>query len=169
MRPMRLINRQVTDAATIHDIVASCQVIRIGTADAEGVFIVPMNYGYSWDEDAELPTFYLHSAREGRKAEAFCAGGAAGAKVAFEMDEDRGNITGSYSCAWSRSYRSIMGEGLIRLVEDEAERVHALELLMAHAAPGAPAPTFSSEAMARVAIFRLDATHLTAKERAPKA
>ncbi len=169
MHEMRLSKRQITDSAAIRQIVEDAQVLRVGAQDADGMFIVPLNYGYTWDDETQLPTFYLHSAREGRKAEAFCAGGAAGTKVAFEMDEDRGNITGSYSCAWSRSYRSIMGEGTIRLVEDEAERTHALELLMAHAAPGAPAPTFSPEGMARVAIFRLDATHLTAKERAPKA
>lgn len=169
MRPMRLTNRQITDSATIRDIVASCQIIRIGATDAEGMFIVPMNYGCAWDKGTELPSFYLHSAREGRKAEAFCAGGDAGVKVAFELDEDRGNISGTYACAWSRSYRSIMGEGLIRPIEDDAERLKALELLMAHAAPDAPAPAFSPEAVARVAIFRLDATHLTAKERAPKA
>lgn len=40
--------------------------MRFGTQDAEGMFIVPVNYGYDLTE-GQL-TLYLHSAREGRKA-----------------------------------------------------------------------------------------------------
>ncbi len=168
MRPMRLAKREITDQSEIRSIVENAQVLHIGAIDAEGMFIVPMNYGYVWDDGADTPTFYLHSAREGRKAEAFCAGGATGVKVALELEEDRGNISGSYACAYSRSFRSIMGEGLVFPVEDAAERVRALEILMAHTAPEAPAPSFAPEAVERVAIFRIDVIHLTAKERAPK-
>ena len=48
MRPMRLIKRQVTDADAIKDIVDSAQVLHIGAMDGDGMFIVPVNYGYRW-------------------------------------------------------------------------------------------------------------------------
>ena len=167
MRPMRLAKREVTDRARIHAIIDACQVLRIGARDADGMFIVPVNFGCTWEDDEPLPRFYLHSAREGRKAEAFSAGGSAGAQVAFELDCDRGTIAGDYSCAYSRAYVSIMGSGLVHEVTDEDERERALALLMGHAAPGAPA-SFTPEGMARVAVFRLDAIELSAKERGPK-
>ena len=167
MRPMRLNKRQVTDSNAIKSIIESAQVLHVGAQDSEGMFIVPMNYGYEWSHEAngtERLSFYLHSARKGRKAEAFRAG----VRVAIELEEDRGNITGSYACAYSRSYRSIMGSGIVRAVEDRSEKEHALRLIMAHAAPNVPSPAFTPEAVARAAIFRIDVDEMSAKERAPK-
>ena len=48
-RPMRLAKRQVTDEAEVENIVNSCNVVRIGCTDNEGMFIVPMNFGYEWN------------------------------------------------------------------------------------------------------------------------
>lgn len=171
MRPMRLIKRQVTDTNTIRGIIDSAQVLHVGVQDDEGMFIVPMNYGYEWileSNGMERLSLYLHSAPGGRKAEAFRAGGATGVRVAIELEEDRGNITGSYACAYSRSYRSIMGSGIVRAVEDRSEKERALRLIMAHAAPNEPSPAFTPEAVARMAIFRIDVDEMSAKERAPK-
>ena len=164
MREMRLHKRAVTDADEVRQIIEECQVLRLGLIDEEGMFIVPVNFGYAWDEATGLPRFYVHSAREGRKAEAVLAGGADGAAAAFELDVDGGNIVGDYSCAYSRAYASVMGCGRVREVVDDAEREEGLRLLMAHAAPGAPA-AFTHEGMGRVAIFRLDVDQLSAKRR----
>ena len=128
---------------------------------AAGTITLDIPYG---DEAAGLPRFYVHSARQGRKAEAIAGGGAEGVVVAFELDRDGGNIVGDYSCAYSRSYESVMGCGRMREVVDDAERKMGLRLLMAHAAPGAPA-SFTHEGMGRVAIFRLDVEQLSAKRR----
>ena len=128
MRPMRLIKRQVTDADAIKDIVDSAQILHIGAMDGDGMFVVPVNYGYRWHKErdgAESLSLYLHSAREGRKAEAFFAGGKGGVRVAIELEEDRGNITGTFACAYSRSYRSIMGSGIVFAVDDPSEKEQA--------------------------------------------
>lgn len=146
MRPMRLIKRQVTDADAIKDIVDSAQVLHVGAMDGDGMFVVPVNYGYRWHKErdgAEGLSLYLHSAREGRKAEAFFAGGKGGVRVAIELEEDRGNITGTFACAYSRSYRSIMGSGIVFAVDDPSEKEQALRLIMAHAAPDMPPPMSS--------------------------
>lgn len=129
MRPMRLIKRRVTDVDAIKDIVDSAQVLHIGAMDGDGMFVVPVNYGYRWHKErdgAEGLSFYLHSAREGRKAEAFFAGGKGGVRVAIELEEDRGNITGTFACAYSRSYRSIMGSGIVFAVDDPSEKEQPL-------------------------------------------
>lgn len=171
MRPMRLVKRQVTDAAAIKNIVDSAQVLHVGAMDSDGMFIVPVNYGYRWHKEpdgTESLSLYLHSAREGRKAEAFFADGGDGVRVAIELEEDRGNITGTFACAYSRSYRSIMGSGTVFPVEDPAEKERALHLIMEHAAPDMPSPVFTPDAVARVAIFRIDVDTFSAKERAPK-
>ena len=174
MHEMRLAKRKIADETELRDLVASCQVLRVGAADEEGVFIVPVNFGIVWrgrdtaeEADAPVASFYIHSAREGRKAACWGSGGAAGVPVAVELDRDDGNITGGYSCAYSRAYASVMGSGRVFPVEDEAERAEALRLLMAHAAPGAPA-SYEPGAVARVAIFRIDVARLTGNRREPK-
>ena len=50
MRPMRRTDRQVADEAGIRAILDRCQVCRLALWDEEGPYIVPMSYGYRWDE-----------------------------------------------------------------------------------------------------------------------
>ena len=175
MSEMRLAKREITDESELCELVERCQILRVGAMDDEGMFIVPVNFGVVWhgrdaaaQDGKPIASFYIHSAREGRKATCWGTGGANGIPVAIELDRDNGNITGDYACAYSRAYESIMGNGRVFAVEDEAERAHALKLLMGHAAPGAPA-AFSPDSMGRVAIFRIDVTQLTGKKREPKA
>ena len=169
MRQMRLAKREVKDIEALRAIVEACDVMHIGAADEEGMFIVPVNFGYEWEDcpgasDARPRlTLYIHSAAKGRKAEAFSRG----CDVACEMDCDGGTIEGDYSFADSRAYRSIMGTGRIRPVEDAAEKLRALSLIMEHAAPGTPCE-FAETAVDRVVVFRVDVREFTGKERHPK-
>lgn len=57
MREMRLKKREITDPEILREILESCEVVRIGAMDEEGMFIVPMNYGYDVrEEDGKLFT-----------------------------------------------------------------------------------------------------------------
>lgn len=109
-------------------------------------------------------TLWLHSAMEGRKARAFVDG----AHVAIEMDLEDGVITGDYSCSYSYAYRSIMGQGRIRRVEDKAAKLKGLGLIMEHMAPGS-CIEFTDQAVERVAVWRVDVEHFAGKQRAAKA
>ena len=229
-RPMRRAKREVTDADALRAIVDACRTVRLGLVDAEGMFIVPMNFGYDWDasamgagmgaggatgtgiagdnayeggnidavlvaDDAKATeasgpsapagtadladdegkdltgatprprlTLWLHSAGEGRKADAFRAGGDAGTPVAIEMDVEDGVTTGDYACAYSFAYRSIMGTGRAHVVTDADEKLRGLRRIMEHLAPGAPV-TFSREAVERVSVLRVDVERLSGKQR----
>ena len=170
-RAMRLTQRQVSDDESVRKIIDSCKVVRIGCEDDEGLFIVPMNFGYEWAEGetsrlaAGVPrlTLWLHCAGEGRKAEAFNRK----PRVAIEMDCEDGLITGDYACAYSYAYRSIMGSGIVRPVTDAAGKRRGLDAVMRRIAPKAPI-TYSDEAIERVAVYHVDVDSLTAKQRAPK-
>lgn len=164
MRPMRRANRQITDPAEVRALIERCHTVRVGAVDEDGVFVVPLNFGYEWVGGRLV--LYLHSASEGRKAEAFSRG----PRVAIEMDVELGVITGGYACAYSFSHQSIMGSGLISPVANVDEKRRALELIMRHMAPDAPRDSsgkfsFSDEAVERVAIFRIDVDELAAKQR----
>ena len=113
---MRRAEKEVKDLEQLEEILRDCNTVRIGTQDAEGMFIVPVNYGYDLTE-GQL-TLYLHSAQEGRKAAAFRRGGA----VAFEMDCGHQLMTAEQACSYSCAYRSIMGSGTIRELTEPQEK-----------------------------------------------
>ncbi len=55
---MRRAEKEVKDLEQLEEILRDCNTVRIGTQDAEGMFIVPVNYGYDLTE-GQL-TLYLH-------------------------------------------------------------------------------------------------------------
>ena len=190
---MRLAKREVTDAETLRAMVDACKTVRLGLADSEGIFIVPVNFGYTWDVPAQDPripsgaasmstragavtarpaaaphlTLWIHSAAEGRKAAALAAAEAAATPVAIEMDIEDGLIRGSYACAYSYAYRSIMGIGIAHAVTSPSEKRQGLGHIMEHLAPSEEA-TYAPEAIERVAVWRIDVTAFTGKQREPK-
>ena len=46
MRTMRLKKREIRDKEVLRDLIDGCSCVRIGAADQEVMFIVPVNYGY---------------------------------------------------------------------------------------------------------------------------
>lgn len=177
---MRLSKREVKDIDQLHFIVDTSDVVRIASSDDEGLFIVPVNYGYDWNietvakttgndnefvkanpNDTKINlTLWVHSAKDGRKARAF----ALNPQVAIEMDISEGLITGKFACAYSLAYRSIMGTGIITKVQDKETKIHGLTKIMEHLAPDAEA-NFSEDAINHCDIYRIDVEHFTGKQR----
>lgn len=175
-RAMRRANREVCDLEELRGIVERAQVLRVASHDDEGLFIVPLSFGFEVGEGGSASagadagtvagarwTFWLHSASEGRKADAWRAD----PQVALELDAPRGVIEGDYACAYSLAYQSVMASGRIVEVTDNEQKVRGLTALMDHAAPGAPV-RFSPAALDRVSVWRIDVDRLTGKQRCAK-
>ena len=159
MRAMRLQKRAVTEYEDLKEILEACQVVRIGAVDEEGLFIVPVNFGYEFYKDSQEEIhlkLYIHSAKEGRKAEAF----AQNPNVAVEMDCAQGVLRGVYSFAYS----SIMGNGVIRLVTEEAEQIYGLKLLMNHMVPKAELE-FLPQMLEKVYVYCIELKDFSGKRR----
>lgn len=156
-RPMRRKKREVTDPGELRRILDRCQILRIGAMDSEGMFVVPVNFGYEWEEELRL---YFHSAREGRKADAFREN----PEVALEMDCGYEVITGDYACSYSAAYESIMGNGTLSRIGDPKEKERALTLLMRHTAPDANL-SFSPEMLEAADVYCIHVSHFTGKRR----
>lgn len=159
-RRMRRADREVTDASAIAGIVAACRIVRVSYVDAEGLTIVPMNFGYEFENDGTL-TLYLHSAPVGRKLDAIRAASNALA-VAFEMETDCAVVEGRTPCNWSEAFKSVIGNGTASIVTDLAEARHGLQLLMAHQA-GADHVEFTGRQVSSVTVWKIEADRLTAK------
>ena len=157
---MRRAEKEVKDLEQLEEILRDCNTVRIGTQDAEGMFIVPVNYGYDLTE-GQL-TLYLHSAREGRKAAAFRRGGA----VAFEMDCGHMLFTDMEKGNCTMCYESVIGYGAVEDVPEEEKR-EALDILMEHY----PVPAgfhYNEAVVAQTRVLKLTVESMTGKRREKK-
>ena len=123
---MRRKDREVTEINELMKIIDQCKVCRIAMEDKDGLYIVPMNYGYSY-EDNQLVLFF-HSAMEGRKITALKDN----SDVCIEMDCEHSLITGDEACQYSYSYKSIIGNGEALFIDDVVEKKKAMSILMKH-------------------------------------
>ena len=151
---MRRANREIKDLNEIKKIVDECKVLRIATKDEEGLYVVPLNFGYSC-ENGKF-TFYFHSAKEGRKIDAFKAD----EQVAFEMDCEHKLVVAEKACGYSYKFASVIGTGTITFLEGK-EKLNALSILMKHQT--GKDFTFDEKMAKGVTVCSLTAEKLTAK------
>lgn len=116
-------NRIVENSDEILEIIAKCEVCYVSMIDVEGMpYVVPLNFGY------ENGTLYLHGAKEGKKIEALknnpkvC--------VAFSTDHLLRYQHEQVACSWSMKYRSVLLYGEVEFINDEQERIEALNVMM---------------------------------------
>ena len=155
---MRRTDREITDENRIDEIIRTCKICRLGFCDEGEVYIVPLNFGYECESGRRV--FYFHGASEGRKLELIRKTGKAG----FEMDCGYEPISGETACTHSSRYRSIIGSGTVRLLEDREEKKRGMLSIMAHIT-GKRDWELPEAAMNATAVFRLEVEKLSCKER----
>jgi hypothetical protein len=120
---MRRKDRELTDKAELLAILDEADVCRIAIQAGKAPYIVPLNFGYSWDERLVL---YFHSATEGRKLELLRKN----SEVGFELDTGHELVTADLACNWGMRYKSIIGTGEIQFIENDKEKALALAVIM---------------------------------------
>ena len=123
---MRRKDREVTDSVKIADIISRCNCCRIGFHDDGEVYIVPLSFGYELKDDTY--TFYFHGAKEGRKIDVIRKS----PNVGFEMDTDYALNEADIACGYSARFQSIIGSGVVSIVEETEEKLYGLSLIMEH-------------------------------------
>lgn len=155
---MRRCDREITDRQEIMEILNRMQVCRLAMQDADGLYIVPMSFGYEWPKDGDL-TLYFHCAHEGRRISALKAC----PEVAFEMDRELQQITAETACGYGCLYESVIGSGRAAFLEEESEKQHALAVLMRQQT--GKDFSFTPAMTQGVTVFRVQATAFTVKAR----
>lgn len=136
----------------MEDILQRAVVCRLAVCDGNLPYVVPLNFGY------ETGHLYFHSAPEGRKIEALKAN----PNVCFEVDIDQEIVLGEHPCEWTARYRSVIGFGRARLLEDGEEKKKALDVILNHYAQGLF--EYAAGAIDRVAIVEVAIESLTGKQ-----
>ena len=154
---MRRNDREITDMREMLAVLDECKVCRIATIDDEGLYIVPLNYGYEY-AGGKL-TLFIHSAKQGRKVDAFLRH----SKVAFEMDCGHRLLEAQVACENSYAFKSVIGSGVIGEVAEAGEKRRALAVLMRHQAGKDFA--FDDNALQSVLVMKIEADRFTGKQR----
>lgn len=152
---MRRKDREVTSITEKIEIINNCKVIRLAMKDKKGLYIVPLNFGYSYIDDKL--TLYFHCAKEGRKLNAIKEN----SEVAFEMDCEHRLIESDIACSYGFSFKSIIGNGYASTVENIEEKKNALALLMKHQT--GKDFIFDDKQANAVTVFKVDVNDFSAK------
>lgn len=154
---MRRKDREITDPMKIADVISRCTCCRIGFYDDGEVYIVPLNFGYTCNEDRY--TFYFHGAAEGRKIELIQNS----PNVGFEMDTGYALKEADIACGCSARFQSIIGNGVMEIVTQPEEKREGLRLLMEHNT-GKSEWEFAEKMLNAVTVFKLEITKMSCKE-----
>lgn len=153
---MRRKDREVTDLATVVQIIDACDIIRIGLADGDFPYIVPLNFGYT--VEGEQICFYIHGAMAGKKYEMltkfpYCS---------FELD-----IPLELDCMVEEKdvtmrYQSVMGKCKVTFLEGE-ERQSAIDDVIMARYEETKNFDYNRDVVKRTAVAKLTVLEWTAK------
>ena len=148
---------RITDENQIRHILDTAKVLHLGLAVNNEPYVVPMNYGYAMDVGKLV--LYLHSAVQGKKLDMMREN----PRVFFELDCDLSPFEGEKPCQYGLVYSSVMGRGTASVVEDTAEKIKAMALLMKTQTQ--KDFEFNDRLVSIVAVIRIDVEEYTAKHR----
>ncbi len=157
MNGMTRRERQVTDINEILKILDNSKVLHLGLVDGDEPYVVPMNYGYTYENDKL--TIWLHCARQGRKLDVMRVN----PKVFFEMEYGITPFEGEVACKYGITYSSLMGRGTAEIIEDVETKKSALSALMK--TQTGKDFQFEDRMAEVVGVIRIDVIEFTAKHR----
>ena len=155
---MRRKDREITNEEAIRSILDRAKILRLGLFDEGYPYVVPLHFGYEY-EGGRL-TLCMHCAKEGRKLDLIRRD----PHVCVEMDCDAELVSGGdVPCKYGSYFASVIGRGTAEIVEDEAEKIKCLGLLMKNQT--GREFTITGPMAEAVAVIRVDISELTAKAR----
>jgi nitroimidazol reductase NimA-like FMN-containing flavoprotein (pyridoxamine 5'-phosphate oxidase superfamily) len=150
---MRLREKEISDPQTIDAILQSALVCRIALAAGNAPYVVPVNFAV---KDGVL---YFHSALSGRKIDMLQQN----ASVCFEVDFPGDLIAGEKACSWSMKYQSVIGFGRACFIEENHEKIRALDLLLKKYS-GSDSFSYVSAALDKVCVIGVKIETLSGKQ-----
>lgn len=155
---MRRKDREITDFNQIVKMISHCEVLRLGLADGEFPYIVPVNFSYEADAANGNICFYIHGAMAGRKYELLKKN----PKCSFEMDNllkidylyDCHDITTRYEC--------VMGTAEAEEIADYNKEKIMQEKVLSRWEEAKTFP-WNRDSLARCAMFKLVVKSISGK------
>ncbi len=118
---MRRKEREINDENEIAEILHSGKVMHLALSDHDLPFLVPVFYAYDGN------SLYFHSAKAGTKIGIMKRN----SNVCFEISIDNGIVEAEMACDFEAKHRTVIGFGKCIFVEDEKEKIDALNRIVA--------------------------------------
>ncbi len=118
---MRRKEREITSPLEIEEIINTGKVMHLALCDNNMPFLVPVFYTYL------NKYIYFHSAKAGTKIDIMKKNN----NVCFEISLDNGIVESDSACDFEAKHRTVIGFGKAEFVEDEKEKIAALDGIVA--------------------------------------
>mgnify|MGYP001550615326 FL=1 len=152
---MRLKDRAITDTTVIDSLLTKATTCRLGMCADNVPYVVPMNFAHQGN------TVFLHCAKKGKRYDMLKQN----PKVCFEIDIDGGPIASAVpqnACKSGYAYQSLIANGKVRFIDDDAEKTSALNLICKKYFD-ATLP-MAAEGVRGTLVLAIDMEELTAKQ-----
>lgn len=153
---MRRSDREITDKKIIESFISKEKILRIAFYDDGDIYIVPINYGYSYVNNKY--SFYFHGAKAGRKFEL----SKFEPSVGFEIDGQYKLLESEIACDFSAAFQSVIGTGTLYIVDDKEEKIRGLNAIMKQTTQKTEW-NYDDKMIETVAVFRLDVDKISCK------
>jgi len=132
---------------------------RLGLADAGEPYVVPLNFVYA---DGRI---FFHTGLEGRKLEMI----AKNPRVCFEVDEQAEVVINEEAaCLSTAYYHSVIAWGAARMLDEDEEKLRALDLLMKKYAAGRKYEPVPEHTLPIVSVCEIEIEQMTCKANLPE-
>lgn len=148
---MRRQEKLINEVSEINAVMDKGEVIHIAMIDNGEPYLVPMSYGF---KDGAV---YVHCAKEGRKISALKSN----PNVCFEVTSEAKLVKKVEACGWTYHFHSVIGRGQVAFVDDKAEKLEGLNLIMEHY--GSVENSFPDKAVDATEVLRIDISEITGK------
>ncbi|MDR2506818.1 MAG: pyridoxamine 5'-phosphate oxidase family protein [Candidatus Accumulibacter sp.] len=156
---MRRKDKEIVNIRDRIKIINRCKVCRLGLSENNQPYVVPLNYGYSFEEG--VLTLFFHGARNGKKVEVMKNNN----RACFEIDCDNELIEGEIPCKSSYVFKSVIGFGEIVIFKNEEEKNDALKKIMKHQTGREMEDDFTGEELKNVMVYKMEVKEFTGKQK----
>jgi nitroimidazol reductase NimA-like FMN-containing flavoprotein (pyridoxamine 5'-phosphate oxidase superfamily) len=156
-------NRMVEDREELHRFLADALVAHLGVNVGDHPVVLPAAFAIDVDGPDEGGSLYVHGS-----VAAGWLRGAGNSTVCVTVTELDGLVAGRSAFHHSMNYRSAVVIGAARVVEDDAERAHAFDLIVDHMIPGRAATlrAHTRKELAATAVLAVPLIEASMKARA---
>ncbi|MDR3001836.1 MAG: pyridoxamine 5'-phosphate oxidase family protein [Fibromonadaceae bacterium] len=160
---MRRKDKEIVDVNDKINVVKKCKVCRLALSENDMPYIVPLNYGYIFEN--ETLTLFFHGAVEGKKLDIIRIN----SNACFEIDCDRNLVEGKTPLDYGFAFKSIIGFGKIVILEEANEKTYGLNQIMKHQTEKDTIYDFTNEQLKGVCVYKMLVETFTGKQSpAPK-
>jgi len=156
---MRRKDKEIIDVNEKINVIKKCKVCRIGLSENNIPYIIPLNYGYKYENN--LLTLYFHSALEGEKLDIIKNNN----NACFEIDCDNKLIENENACNYGYAFKSIIGIGKIIILENIEEKIFGLNMIMKHQTEKDTTYNFSEDQINNVCVYKMVLNEFSGKQK----